>query len=65
MELDLIIYTDAEGKKTYHAVNDKHYEAMGACGHGLDESIYGSWDWLGDVQISEEILNEQGYYYKE
>lgn len=60
MELSLIKYTHPDGRITYHAVNDRHYDAMLAS--PLDETKYGTWDWLGDVIIDEEILNEQGYF---
>lgn len=63
MELSLIKYTRPNGRVTYHAVNDRHYDAMLA--GPLDETKYGTWDWLGDVIIDEEILNEQGYFFVE
>ena len=63
LELSLIKYIHPDGKVTYHAVNDKHYDGMLA--GGLSEEKYGKWDWLGDVFISEEILGEQGYFFDE
>lgn len=65
MELSLVVITDKKtGRKSYFGVNDKHYDAMLACGGSVLDEI-SSWDWLGDINISEEILNEQGYFYRE
>jgi len=64
MELSLIKIKYPDGLTSYHAVNDLHYDAMLTCGH-LDPKVYGGWDWMGDVTIDEEILNEQGFYWKE
>lgn len=61
LELSLVWVLDKKtGIKRYYGVNNKHYDAM-LCGEieGLD------WGWLGDVLISEEILNEQGLFYKD
>lgn len=59
MELSLVCILDEKTKvKTYHAVNDYHYDGM------LAGEIQGlSWSWLGQVYITEEILNEEGFYY--
>lgn len=56
LELSLVKITNhKEGKTYYHAVNDKHYDAM------LAGEIEGfSWEWLGDVFIEDEILDECG-----
>lgn len=65
MELNLVSVLNKETNKvTYHAVNDRHYDGMLAAGGSEFEDKH-PWDWLGDVEISEEILNEQGYFYKE
>jgi len=63
MELNLIEYTTPQGSIRYYAVNDRHYDGMLAA--QLDEHKYGSWRWLGDIIIEEEILNEQGYFWQE
>ncbi len=61
MELELVWVRELpDGRKNYFAVNDKHYDAM------LAGEIQGwEWDRVGTVSISEEILNEQGYFYKD
>lgn len=63
MELSLIKYIHPDGKIQYFTVNDKHYDGMLAS--QLDEAKYGKWEWLGDVIIDEEILNEQGYFWQD
>lgn len=66
MELNLVWVKDKEtGRTTYFAVNDKHYDAMLACGGCWEIEKRSEWGWLGSVEITEEILNEQGYYFKE
>ena len=66
MELNLVSVLDKETNRvTYHAVNDKHYDGMLASGGCWELEKRYDWDWLGDVEISEEILNEQGYFYKD
>lgn len=63
MELSLVVVKNKlTGKSTFHAVNDKHYDAMLASGGSVIDEEY-EWDWLGSVEISEEILNEQGFYW--
>lgn len=65
MELSLVVIKNKiTGKSTYHAVNDKHYDAMLASGGSDLEEVY-DWHWMGDVEISEEILNEQGFFWKD
>jgi hypothetical protein len=65
MELNLVKVTDLKtNKSSYYAVNDKHYDAMLA-GGGSNLDLEYSWDWLGDVIITEEILNEEGLFYKD
>ena len=61
LTLSLIKIIDKNGKVSYHAVNDRHYDAMLAS--PLNEQEFGTWEWLGDVHITEEILNEQGLYF--
>lgn len=64
MQLYLVKIRDKTTKKvSYHAVNDKHYDAMLAGGGSNLDDLY-SWEWLGDVEISDEILNEEGYCYE-
>ena len=63
MELNLIKYIRPDGKIQYFAVNDRHYDGMLAA--PLDETEFGKWDWLGDVIIEEDILNEQGYFWQD
>lgn len=66
MELSLVKIVDKNNPKSpprYFGVNDKHYDAMLSSG-GSNLDIEYEWYWLGDVNISEEILNEQGYYCK-
>lgn len=55
--LNLVCITNRlTGKKQYFGVNDKHYDAM------LAVEIEGySWEWLGDVIIEEDILEEMNY----
>lgn len=56
LELSLVKITNhKEGTSKYFAVNDKHYDAMLA-GEVKDHS----WEWLGDVFIEDEILDECG-----
>lgn len=65
MQLSLVKITHrATGKVTYYAVNDKHYDAMLACGGSSLEDEY-LWEWIGDVEVSQEVLNEQGYFHKD
>lgn len=65
MELSLVcIKNKLTGKLQYFGVNDRHYDAMLASGGSSLEDEF-EWDWLGDINISEEILNEQGYFYKD
>ena len=65
MELDLVeITTLATGEKRYFAVNDRHYDAMLACG-GSDLDLVYSWRRLGTVVIEEEILHEEGWQWRE
>lgn len=64
MELSLIRLTNKKtNKTTYHAVNDKHYDGMLASG-GSNLDLEYEWAWIGDVEISEDVLNEQGYFIK-
>ncbi len=65
MELSLVsVKNKKTGKLSYFGVNDRHYDAMLACGGSSIELEY-EWEWLGDIVIEEEILNEQGYFFKE
>jgi hypothetical protein len=49
---------------SYHAVNELHYNSMLACG-GTSYELEFEWEYMGDVEISEEILNEEGVFYKD
>jgi hypothetical protein len=61
MELSLVVVIDKKTNKgRYYAVNNKHYDAMLASGGSSLDDEY-EWKWLGDVNISEEILQEEGY----
>lgn len=65
MTLNLVKILDKKtGTSSYHAVNDLHYNAMLAGGGSYYDDIY-SWEWLGDIEISEEVLNEEGLFYKD
>lgn len=65
MELSLVKITNKKTNKvSYSAVNDRHYDGMLACGGSNLELEY-DWDWLGDVEIDEQILNEQGWFFKD
>lgn len=65
LELSLVkVLNKKTGQIQYFGVNDKHYDAMLACG-GSNLDLEYDWAWLGSVNISEEILNEQGYFYKD
>ncbi len=61
MELDLVKIVNKKTKGvTYHAVNDKHYNAMLAgAGSNLDD-LY-DWQYVGSVEIEDEILEEEGF----
>lgn len=64
MILNLVMIKDSFGKKEYFAVNDKHYDAMLACG-GTSLDYTHSWEYLGDIEISGVILEEEGYKYEQ
>lgn len=65
MELSLIVIKNKKtGESTYHALNDKHYDAMLATG-GSNFDLEYEWAWMGSVLIPEEVLNEQGFFWKE
>lgn len=65
IELSLVRVTDVKtGKISYFGVSDKEYDGMLACGGSVLEQEY-SWDWLGDVSISENALREKGYHFQE
>lgn len=61
LELDLVKIIPVDGPSYYHAVNNKHYDAMLA--GNLDENKFGKWEPVGNVYIDEKILNELGYWY--
>lgn len=66
MELELVAVTNKNtGVVQYYAVNDQHYDGMLASGgcHELEKDY--DWKPLGIVRITEEILNEQGYFWKD
>ncbi len=63
MELSLVwVLNKKTGKKQYFGVNDKHYDAMLVGGCWEIEKDY-EWGWLGDINIEDDILKEEGYYY--
>lgn len=65
MTLNLVsIKEKATGKVRYYGVNDKHYDAMLATG-GSNLDLEYDWNWLGDVEISEEILTEENHPFVE
>ncbi len=62
MELNLISIKDLKtGRITYHAVNDKHYDGILATG-GSNFDLSYEWKYLGDISITEEILNEEKWF---
>lgn len=62
MILNLVSIKDKRtGKITYYAVNNKHYDIMLDSG-GCNFDLTHEWGWLGDVNISEQVLNEEGYW---
>jgi hypothetical protein len=62
MELNLVsVKNKTTGKVAYYGVDDRHYDAMLASGgSNLDDEF--EWNWLGQVEVSEEILGEEGYF---
>lgn len=66
MELSLIKITNKHTKAvTYRALNDRHYDAYLATGGCWEFEKDYEWVYLSDVEISEEILNEQGWFLKD
>lgn len=65
MKLSLVKVTNkSTNKSEYFGINDKHYDAMlASSGSNLDLEY--CWHWLGDIHISEEILNEERFFFKE
>src|SRR4051812_44098245 len=65
LELNLVKVINKEnGARRFYGVNDKHYDGMFAAGGIALEDKF-DWDYLGDVVIEEQILNEQGFFYVE
>lgn len=63
MELNLVKIINKKTKRVmYFGVNDRHYDGMLATGGSNLDDLH-EWNWLGDVTISEKILNEQGYFW--
>ncbi len=64
LNLHLVRIINKEDNSTnYFGVNDKHLDAMLNSG-GTDLDLIFYWGLEGKVNISEDILNEQGYYRK-
>jgi hypothetical protein len=60
VELNLVAITErATGKTTYHAVDDRSYDAMLATG-GSDLDMQYDWKYLGPVHVSHRDIHYTG-----